>query len=971
MTDILERLRAALSGRYQIERELGQGGMATVYLARDLRHERHVALKVLRPELAATLGSERFLREIRIAANLTHPHILPLHDSGEADGFLFYVMPYIEGESLRARLAREGELPVPDAARILKEVTDALAHAHAHGVVHRDIKPDNVLLAGRHALVTDFGVAKAVSEATGRDQLTTAGVALGTPMYMAPEQATGDPHIDARVDIYAVGAMGYELLSGRPPFTGPSAQAVLAAQVTEAPKPVTEHRPAVPPTLATVIMKCLEKKPADRWQTADELLQHFEAAVTPSAGVTPTSARPAVLSALATRRSTAVAGAVVTVVLVGTWLAVRRGGSLPLDPNLVAVFPFQFSAGPELAYLREGIVNLLESDLTGQVGPRAVSSQTAISAWKREGGSAEVGLTEEEEKRTAKHLGAGLLLRGGIVGSGSNIVINATLRSVTGSTSPVQVAVSGSPDSIATLARQLAAQLLSLKAGEEAPRAASLADVPLPALRAYLEGQVAYREGQWETALAAFGRALDVDSTFALAALYHALSSGWVITAAPSPGLRLAWAYRDRLSPRDQALLETYRPTYPAPPSYEEQLRAAERGVQVLSDRVEAWYILGDEIFHRGRVIGMTEAQVRERSAAAFERARQLDPDFGPALTHAIDGAIFNGDTARLRKLVDSLPGFFHASAEHGLAAAVLLGDSARLERWRSRLSDFSSDALAISNLYGLLFDAASEAFRALDELERRAGSEAERYAALAARQYALWRTGQPRAAAMLTDRMARELRNLPVGHDHSTVLAALLADGDTAQAARAVGRLTASDQPPAGLCTAGMWYAAQGNAARAGSLMERLQGLAAGREAAAARLLATVCAAQLRVLLAGPGELRAAAEALDSLIRTGPGIGADQRNTANLALARAFESLGDPRRARGAAQRWDHFGAVTTWPAFREWGRLALLAGDTAEARYAWDWYLRSRDLAEPEQRAKDDVIREQLGRLVGERRE
>jgi serine/threonine protein kinase len=186
-------LTDALAGRYAIERELGQGGMATVYLARDLRHERLIALKVLRPELAASLGPERFLREIRLAAQLQHPHILPLHDSGEAGGFLYFVMPYVKGESLRARLARGGELPVHDAVKILVEVTDALAYAHAQGVVHRDIKPDNVLLSGRHALVTDFGVAKALSESTGRQELTTAGVALGTPTYMAPEQATADP----------------------------------------------------------------------------------------------------------------------------------------------------------------------------------------------------------------------------------------------------------------------------------------------------------------------------------------------------------------------------------------------------------------------------------------------------------------------------------------------------------------------------------------------------------------------------------------------------------------------------------------------------------------------------------------------------------------------------------------------------------------------------------------------------------
>ena len=290
--DILERLRAALADRYRLDRELGQGGMATVYLAEDLKHRRKVALKVLRPELAATLGPDRFFREIEVAARLQHPHILPLHDSGEAQGFLYYVMPFVEGQNLRGRLTRQGELPIHEAVKLLAEVADALAYAHAQGVVHRDIKPDNVLLSGRHALVTDFGVAKAVSEATGRQALTTAGIALGTPAYMAPEQAAADPNLDHRVDIYALGAMGYELLAGRPPFTGLSSQEVLAAHVTQQPESVATRRPAVPDALAAVIMKCLAKRPADRWQSADEVLSQLEQQLTPSVGMTPTQTRP-------------------------------------------------------------------------------------------------------------------------------------------------------------------------------------------------------------------------------------------------------------------------------------------------------------------------------------------------------------------------------------------------------------------------------------------------------------------------------------------------------------------------------------------------------------------------------------------------------------------------------------------------------------------------------------------------------
>jgi eukaryotic-like serine/threonine-protein kinase len=266
--------------------------MATVYLADDLKHERKVAVKVLRPELAAALGPDRFSREIRIAARLQHPHILPLLDSGQAESFLYYVMPYVDGQSLRERLARQGELPVHEAVRLLIEITDALAFAHAQGVVHRDIKPDNVLLSGRHALVMDFGVAKAVSEATGRQTLTTAGVAIGTPAYMAPEQATADPNLDHRVDIYAVGVVAYELLTGRTPFHGLTPQQMLAAHVTEEPAPMTRYRPSLSPALQSVVMRCLAKHASDRWQTAQELLAQLEPLMTPSGGTTPVQTQP-------------------------------------------------------------------------------------------------------------------------------------------------------------------------------------------------------------------------------------------------------------------------------------------------------------------------------------------------------------------------------------------------------------------------------------------------------------------------------------------------------------------------------------------------------------------------------------------------------------------------------------------------------------------------------------------------------
>jgi Tol biopolymer transport system component len=345
MPDQLARLQEALADRYTLQRELGRGGMATVYLAEDLKHHRQVALKVMRPELAAT--AERFLREITIAANLQHPNILAVYDSGEADGLLYYVMPYVEGPSVREQLRREGELPVREAVRILRDVADALATAHAKGVVHRDIKPENILLSGRHALVVDFGVAKAVSEATDRGTLTSVGVALGTPAYMAPEQAAADPHMDHRADLYAFGVLAYEMLAGRPPFERESAQAVLLAHLTEPSTPVTQWRRQLPPPLAQLIMRCLAKKAEDRPQTADELLAVLETLSTPSGGITPTDTAP-VLAVSVRRRvvTAAVVGGVIVLAAVVV-LASQLLRPKPLTVTISDITPVTSEPGVE------------------------------------------------------------------------------------------------------------------------------------------------------------------------------------------------------------------------------------------------------------------------------------------------------------------------------------------------------------------------------------------------------------------------------------------------------------------------------------------------------------------------------------------------------------------------------------------------------------------------------------------------
>jgi len=418
MTDVLTRLTAAFADRYAIERELGAGGMATVYLARDLKHDRQVALKVLRPELAATLGPDRFPREIRIVAKLQHPHVLPLHDSGESGGFLYYVMPYVEGESLRQKLERDGQMPVHDAVRILREVADALAYAHAHGVLHRDIKPDNVMLSGRHALVTDFGVAKAVSDAGG-EKLTTVGVAVGTPTYMSPEQATGQAHIDHRSDIYAVGILGYELLTGKPPFVAATAQAVLSAQVLERPAPVTDRRPAVPEALSDLLMRCLQKNPADRWQSAEEILHALEAMATPSGGITPTNTRP--LRATGARppasRRRWIAGAVAGgILLAAAGVVMVARGETAIGPNHIAVLPIQDISGSDAQF-----VDAMHDQLIialGQAAGLTVAPRSAMIIYKTQ---------PQPMSVVARDLKVGSILEGTVFRTGDRMRINVQL----------------------------------------------------------------------------------------------------------------------------------------------------------------------------------------------------------------------------------------------------------------------------------------------------------------------------------------------------------------------------------------------------------------------------------------------------------------------------------------------------------------------------------------------------------------
>ncbi len=415
MSDPFARLAGALADRYRFERQLGAGGMASVFLAEDLKHHRRVAVKVLRPELAASLGAERFLREIETTAGLRHPHILPLYDSGEAAGLLYYVMPLVEGESLADRLQRDRQLPVEEALRIALEVADALQYAHGRHVVHRDIKPGNILLEGGHAVVADFGIARAVS-AAGGTRLTDTGIAVGTPAYMSPEQAAGERDVDGRSDVYALACVLFEMLAGQPPFTGATAEVVVRQHLTVDAPPVTQHRPAVPAVVATALQRALAKNPADRFPSVSEFAAVLRAATSGVVATRPVRA--------AWRRGAALAGA--TLLLAALWFAARgRGrpaaGAPAEPPRSIAVLPFRNLRGDSAGdYFTDGVTEEILHALT-QLPELRVAARTSAFRFRD---------ADPDVREVGAQLGVAAVLQGSIQREGDAIRITTQLVDV-------------------------------------------------------------------------------------------------------------------------------------------------------------------------------------------------------------------------------------------------------------------------------------------------------------------------------------------------------------------------------------------------------------------------------------------------------------------------------------------------------------------------------------------------------------
>jgi tetratricopeptide (TPR) repeat protein/tRNA A-37 threonylcarbamoyl transferase component Bud32/TolB-like protein len=525
--DLLRRLQKALGNRYGVEPEIGRGGMAIVYLAHDLKHRRRVAIKVLKPELVPALGADRFLREIEIAAQLTHPNILPLHDSGEADGLLYYVMPYLEGETLRDRLAREKQLPLDEAVQIAREVADALGYAHSLGLIHRDVKPENILFQAGHALVSDFGIARAVSQATGvlGGHMTESGIAVGTPPYMSPEQAAGRKDVDGRTDLYSLGCVLYEMLAGELPL-GPSISPVS----TEGPgADIRVARASVSVPLAGVIAKALARLPADRFATA---AQFQEALGAEAAHRVPRRSR---------RRLTWTLGAM-ALLGAGGWYALF-GRASAVNTHRVAVPPFEDRTGDSrLAELGD-----LAADWVTRGISRSQSFDVTAATVAREAWSAEGNIPGRRVQALAERTGATVIVSGAysldrdVVRFDAEIIDARTGRLIT-DLEPVAAAADSAMRAIATLAERVAGALVA-RLGPQLTGSVNSNPPTLEGFREYQLGLEVFSRGEWEQSIAHFRRAMAIDSTY------------------PPPVVWAAMAYNNLLRPgAADTLLMTIRP---------------------------------------------------------------------------------------------------------------------------------------------------------------------------------------------------------------------------------------------------------------------------------------------------------------------------------------------------------------------------------------------------------------------------
>ena len=735
LVDCLER---GVGQRYRLVRELGHGGMSIVFLASDIRHGRQVALKVLRPEIAAALGGDRFVREIRIAARLQHQHILGLYDSGDVEGILYYTMPFVEGSSLRERLAHEGQLALADAIGITRQVAGALGYAHRQGVVHRDIKPGNILLVGPDAFVADFGVARAVAEA-GTAELTKSGLAVGTPAYMSPEQASGDSHVNGRADIYALGCVLYEMLAGEPPFSGRTPQAVLARHLHDPPPSLRVVRPLTPVAVQEVLEQAMAKVPADRFPSAEEFSTALEKAT--QGGVVST-ARP--------RRSwrrVAIASIVFAAagIGLGIWNWVGRHNAL-LDPNRVVVFPLRDRANTGDG---EGVATYVGYALEGAAPVRWLEGWDWVG-----GGSAGAGaLTQDVAVTVSRRQRARYYIDGAIIRGPDSTTVVLRLHDVLGDTLVKTVGASSpaSVSDIPQLGLRAVGELLPalLEPGRRIDLSA-LAQRRPTAIAAFLQGEREYRRMRFGSALAHYQRAVREDSVFALAALRGAQSANW----------------REMNEEADRLVGLAIASERGLPPRYADYARGLKdylrgdadsaaadfrRALAIDPSWSDGWMALGETYYHL--LPGVVSPD--SLAEAAFLASQRSDTAFTPPLFHLAEIALRKGDVKGAARLIQSLKRAELDSAL-GVRLAFMLGcvrDGSASVDWRRASARSPAMVLSASKLLSVgaaQTACAGAGFRAV--LESDSATTQQRWGALLGLQGILTAGGKLDSVEVLLD---------------------------------------------------------------------------------------------------------------------------------------------------------------------------------------------------------------------------
>ena len=635
MNDILERLQGAVGDAYRIERELARGGMSQLFLATESSLNRPVVIKILPPEEASAVSAARFRQEIEVAATLQHPHILPVLSTGNKDDLIWFIMPYVRGESLRQMLDKAGPLPVEQAVDILTEVADALAFAHQRGVIHRDIKPENILIHEGHAVLTDFGVARAREQAAmaQNTRLTGLGMAIGTPGYMSPEQAAGETNIDARSDLYALAVVGYEMLTGQPPFTGPTAQSVMAAHLTATPKPITAFRKDVPSAIVASLNKALAKSPDARFQTGAEFCAALRGATR-------------VRSAGPSRRMMAAVGVVLAVAVVfGVW---PRGYRPDGDPRQsLVIFPFENRTGDaSREYLEEAAMNLLGLSAAHWQDMRVFDDERTASALRRRDIATPGDLDFEQAQSIAQDARVGTLVLGDLRREGDSLTIEAKVHDVrTGDRLATHIVRGAWTADPRPLFDALAGLVLGTSGAPPGERPSVLAQTTtsVEAYRAYLAGTQALQRFAIDSAKAALNRAIALDSSFALAYMRLRDAEGWTVGGiVGNPERRreliaLAQRHAGDLPPRIRSLLAFHA-------AYESGDYRRARGIagELIardSTDVEAWYQLGEAHFHHGSNAFPPPDTVGNigRALRAFQRSLALDSNYVLAYQHILD----------------------------------------------------------------------------------------------------------------------------------------------------------------------------------------------------------------------------------------------------------------------------------------------------------------------------------------------